>query len=230
SYIAIRRLFAIMDQKLNLLMILISCIGAEAKTCYYCYTKEGYNSPYDPDCGNPNYNGTNTITYSTAVGCAMQIYDDGNVFRGTESQRYADEHDACQYWDHMGTEPANMRCWCPDDLCNSYLCEECFTTPPTTDTPTTTTYIPNSTQEPPNKGLSCYDCFDCPTVDESTKVAYDEKFLTCVTIMTSHEKIIRIGSYDAHPDGHCYLVGSVSYCHCTSSFCNGINVAIKSTE
>ncbi|CAL4138681.1 unnamed protein product [Meganyctiphanes norvegica] len=79
-------------------------------------------------------------------------------------------------------------------------------------------------------GLSCYDCVDCPTVDENTKVAYDEHFLTCVTMMTSHEKIIRNGSYDAHPDGHCYLVGSVTYCHCTSSFCNGVNVAVKNTK
>ncbi|CAL4122904.1 unnamed protein product, partial [Meganyctiphanes norvegica] len=115
-----------------------------------------------------------------------------------ESQRYAVEDDACQYLNDDGqVDGPYMRCWCPDHLCNSYLCEECFTVPPNTDTPTTTTYIPNSTQEPPSKG---------------------------------NENIIRTGSYVAHPGGHCYLVGSVTYCHCTSSFCNGVNVAHTSTD
>merc|ERR1711956_209442 len=92
-----------------------------ALSCYICDSDPNYNN-YDADCANPDYAGQTTSS-PFAVGCATEVLDDGGVWRGIESQAQADDG-PCQKVNDGG--PA-MRCWCPDELCNTHLCEECFT-------------------------------------------------------------------------------------------------------
>ncbi|CAL4089367.1 unnamed protein product, partial [Meganyctiphanes norvegica] len=224
-----------MDYRLNLLVILFVFFGADAKICYFCSTNPDTDGvPYDAACGDLNYDG-NAESYPIYVGCAIIVYDDGNVLRLYEPKSSADNDDVCQRYNYDDGAGDLMRCWCPEDKCNSHLCEECF------NTPTTTEQLPTEGRvgwlrgsvfdygcwgprfdSQSSQGLSCYNCVDCSTVDENTTIVFDENFLTCVTIMTSHETIIRSGGFEAYPDGECYTEGTVTYCHCTTSLCNGM--------
>ncbi|CAL4067720.1 unnamed protein product [Meganyctiphanes norvegica] len=198
-------------------------------TCYFCTSEADYpgDTLYDPNCNNIDYNGHseehNSFDYS---GCAVEVFDDGYVWRGW--QLNSKDHCTTKYSENRHVNYTH--CWCPGQVCNNGLCEECFdsvstTTTPTTIAPTTsTTTVPTTTQQPHNKGLTCYNCVDCATVDENTSVAHEENFLTCVTIMTSHETVMRGGGYDVHDDGTCYVDGSMAYCHCTTDLCNDASV------
>ncbi|CAL4152790.1 unnamed protein product [Meganyctiphanes norvegica] len=108
------------------------------------------------------------------------MWDNGYIWRG--HPRGELEGDMCQ-------RIPDLQCWCLEDKCNSHLCEECVDTT-TTIAATTTTTTTTTTQQPPSKGLSCYSCVDCPTVNETTTVVFDEDFLTCVTIMTSYSPLL----------------------------------------
>ncbi|CAL4069473.1 unnamed protein product [Meganyctiphanes norvegica] len=211
-----------MDCRITLLVfpILFFCHGADAWsiTCYSC-TNDPHlhgSAQYDADCGEPNYDGyygTSAPTDQFKRGCATIIYDNGYIWRGWATDTEV-AGEVCQHTDWQGS---GLQCWCMEDKCNAHLCDECFDTTTTTVATTTTT----TTQQPPSKGLSCYSCVDCPTVDESTTVVFDEDFLTCVTIMTCPETVVRSGGLDAYPDGECYVNdGTILFCHCTTSLCN----------
>ncbi|CAL4063759.1 unnamed protein product, partial [Meganyctiphanes norvegica] len=200
---------------LPMLYYLLGCADASL-ICYTCDSHPG-GYHYDANCGDHNYDGlANHDTYE--VGCAMQIYDSGHVWRGFESQNQIDTQEACQRLDQGWSDGWATRCWCPDEKCNSYLCEECF---PTTTAATTTT---TTTQEPPSKGLSCYNCIDCPTVNENTQVVFNEDYMTCVTILKGPDTVMRSGGLEPYADGLCYVDGTLIFCHCTTHLCNGADV------
>ncbi|CAL4124315.1 unnamed protein product [Meganyctiphanes norvegica] len=216
---------------MTMLYFIIGTADADIdRYCYYCSSDKN-DHRYDPDCDQPYYNAT-IETYSFQVtGCAMIMYDSGIMFRVFENVRHSSMDLACQ--------PVNSeaygngtRCWCPHDLCNTYLCEECFETSTTTSdittATTTTTAIETSytttTQGPDSKGLSCYNCIDCPTVDEHTSVETDEKYLTCVTVLKSPDTVIRTGGLEPYAHGECYVDGTLIFCHCTTPLCNGADV------
>ncbi|CAL4128538.1 unnamed protein product, partial [Meganyctiphanes norvegica] len=115
-----------MDYRLNLLVLFFVFIGADAKNCYYCTTNSNMDGiPYDAACGDPNYDG-HAESHPTYVGCATLIYDDGNVMRLYEPHSSTEEDEACQRANYGDGNGDLTRCWCPEDKCNSHLCEECF--------------------------------------------------------------------------------------------------------
>ncbi|CAL4099073.1 unnamed protein product [Meganyctiphanes norvegica] len=200
-----------MDSKLTMLLMFYFSFGPGAAG-YNCYRCSSWQSDdyYDDECGKSNYHGSVGYQIGIFAGCAMSVFEDGHVWRGFEDY-HSNPVEACRPVDDDGP---GILCWCPHEKCNKYLCEECFANSTTTPSP--------STQNPPSKGLSCYNCVDCPTVDENTAVVTDENFLTCVTVMTSEEVIIRSGSGDAYDDGECIFDGTVMHCHCTTSLCNNM--------
>ncbi|CAL4187677.1 unnamed protein product [Meganyctiphanes norvegica] len=217
-----------MVHRITLLLILYVCGDGDAlttTTCYECSTDpESAGSTYDEDCGDPSYDG-NYYVSTSQPGCATFILDNGYMWRGFATQSDI-EGEVCQ---HGYFASSGLQCWCIGYKCNSHLCEECIDATTTTTTATTTTTtttiaatIPTTTEHQPSKGLSCYSCVGCPTVDETTPVVFDEDFLTCVIIETSPEHVVRSGGLYAYPDGECYVSDhNVLFCHCTTSLCNG---------
>merc|ERR1712179_142295 len=113
-----------MDYRLTLLLMPFLLLGSSAITCFSCDSNPLYHN-YDANCNSTDYNGITTAT--TAVGCAIEVFEDGNVWRGVETRTQATEDDRCQRVYDSGYA---MRCWCYGSItpCNSYLCEECFDT------------------------------------------------------------------------------------------------------
>jgi len=213
---------------------------ASALTCYSCSDDPNSLFPYDPECGIYSYNNVeNTIEDTTPREiCYILLKNNGNVQRGKNNNGGKYDDGDCRY----GT--SFTECYCTGDLCNTdSYCSQCgypkptpVATETTTSTTSTTTTTPSTTSEAPTTTLStttesssggsltCYNCFDCPSIDQnSTPVVEDEEFLTCVTsvLLNIKDEVVRGGSFDDRQDGECVQFDGVFSCWCTSSLCNG---------
>ncbi|CAL4080491.1 unnamed protein product, partial [Meganyctiphanes norvegica] len=94
---------------------------------------------------------------------------------------------------------------------------QCGYPKPTPSSTTMTTVEPS----PPSGSLSCYTCFNCPAIDESTPVIEDATFVTCVSIFPlEFSEVIRSGSDEDHPDGACIQHSQTLMCWCSTDLCN----------
>ncbi|CAL4107764.1 unnamed protein product, partial [Meganyctiphanes norvegica] len=126
-----------MDYKLPLLLVLHGLLGGAAgfyQECYWCVLEVGHPL-YDPHCNDTDYNGySEAHTSFDYSGCAVNVYEDGYVWRGF--QLHDPDHCTTLYSDDRHVNYTH--CWCLDFNCNNGLCEECF------DSPTTTTQQPHT--------------------------------------------------------------------------------------
>ncbi|CAL4130383.1 unnamed protein product, partial [Meganyctiphanes norvegica] len=180
--------------------------------CYYCTNNpdgEGGYRPYDPDCGNRDYNGSHTHHTITDDRCCTMIYDNGYISRSVFGLSYEDG--SCFHQKH-GRHGESVDCICTTgDNCNTgTYCKQCdfpfstlhttsaTTTPEVTTSPPTTTIATSTTSQ--TMYLSCYSCYDCPEVDTNTQVVQGPGISSCVTtiLMSSRTHVVIRG--DSHDD------------------------------
>jgi len=201
---------------LGYITLMIAC--ASAITCYWC-TDEPYwiHAPYyDENCANYDYhNGDEDHRdEDDTLGstCAIGIFGDGYVEKFLYNGHNASDGD-CSVIPGIYTA-----CYCSEDFCNTgNLCEHCFTS--TTPEPST----------PPTEHLQCYQCEDCPEVNESTPVQEDTRFNSCVTkVHLVNDEVLRVGSSEEYPDGQCIEDTYYLTCWCNSDLCNNKTYPMKS--
>ncbi|CAL4064104.1 unnamed protein product [Meganyctiphanes norvegica] len=110
-------------------------------SCYRCKTWDTgeIGAKYDPKCGSTPYSSHKDDAEDTEsfTGCAIKVYDNGDVLRLFQSEEISDDHDTSNAGDcYWGSDLKNdddpaykyTRCWCEGDNCNTGLCEDCART------------------------------------------------------------------------------------------------------